>query len=114
MSSVMTKERLIRLLSDPMIPNDTPVWIQSGSGEEWPAWALRLEHPSTYFANQLVLTDQDERGLGDEGYTHTDRMVESDYQLIEPIYSLGQARPIARMVGKPGHMKLIESKDSDG
>jgi hypothetical protein len=68
MKERMTKEKLIRLLHDPRIPDDTLVWIVSGSDEEWPAYALRLEHPSTYFANRLVLSDQDEQGLGDEGY----------------------------------------------
>lgn len=78
MKERMTKEKLIRLLHDPRIPDDTLVWIVSGSGEEWPAYALRLEHPSTYFANRLVLSDQDEQGLGDEGYEQTSRMVDSE------------------------------------
>lgn len=74
----MTVGKLIQLLLRSSVPDETPVWIQSGSGEEWPAFALRLEHPCTYEPNRIVLSDQDERGLGDEGYTHTDRMVESD------------------------------------
>lgn len=59
----LTKDRLIQLLQDSPLPGDAGIWIRSGSGQEWPAFAVIKEGPWGIHGDNpahLTITDQNE------------------------------------------------------